>query len=141
MVCIEKHSFAAGDLLRAEQKVEGSQYGQLIADYIKEGEIVPMEITIGLLRNAIQDSLKEHASSSTVGWGHGHGRFLVDGFPRKLDQAFKFEETVCPAKMTLFLQCTEEVMLKRLLHRGETSGRTDDNVESIKKRFRTYAIH
>lgn len=40
--------------------------------------------------------------------------------------------------MVLFLQCTEEVMLKRLLHRGETSGRTDDNVESIKKRFRTF---
>lgn len=40
--------------------------------------------------------------------------------------------------MVLFLQCTEEVMLKRLLHRGETSGRTDDNAESIKKRFRTF---
>lgn len=39
----------------------------------------------------------------------------------------------------LFFSTTEEVMLERLLERGKTSGREDDNVESIKKRFRTYA--
>jgi UMP-CMP kinase len=38
----------------------------------------------------------------------------------------------------LFFTTTEEVMLARLLERGKTSGREDDNVESIKKRFRTY---
>ena len=38
----------------------------------------------------------------------------------------------------LHLVCSEEVMLERLLKRGETSGRSDDNIESIKKRFRTY---
>jgi UMP-CMP kinase len=42
--------------------------------------------------------------------------------------------------VVIFFQTTEEVMLKRLLKRGETSGREDDNVESIKKRFRmTYS--
>jgi len=43
---------------------------------------------------------------------------------------------VCLSRFVLFLSCSEEVMLKRLLHRGETSGRADDNVESIQKRFR-----
>lgn len=38
----------------------------------------------------------------------------------------------------LFLECSEETMLQRLLKRGETSGRTDDNLESIKKRFVTF---
>ena len=45
---------------------------------------------------------------------------------------------VCLASMVIFFQTTEEVMLGRLLKRGETSGREDDNVESIKKRFRMY---
>lgn len=43
-----------------------------------------------------------------------------------------------PSKFTLFFDCSEAVMEKRLLHRGETSGRSDDNIESIKKRFRTF---
>lgn len=60
------------------------------------------------------------------------------GFPRKLDQAHAFERTVVPSKFTLFFDCSEAVMEKRLLRRGETSGRADDNMESIKKRFRTF---
>lgn len=129
---------SAGDLLRAEQSRAGSQYGEMIAEHIKDGKIVPMEVTIALLRNAIEHTLKERESSETNGWGNGKGRFLIDGFPRKMDQAIKFEQTVFPAQAVLYLECTEEVMLQRLLHRGETSGRTDDNIESIKKRFRMY---
>ena len=60
------------------------------------------------------------------------------GFPRKMDQALKFEEVVCHSKFTLFFDCPEDVMQERLLNRGKTSGRADDNVESIKKRFRTF---
>jgi UMP-CMP kinase len=55
-----------------------------------------------------------------------------------MDQAIKFEETVCPSKFTLFFDCPEEVMQERLLNRGKTSGRSDDNAESIKKRFKTF---
>ncbi|WFD30665.1 UMP/CMP kinase [Malassezia sp. CBS 17886] len=128
----------AGDLLRSEQARPGSQFGVMIADCIREGKIVPMEVTISLLRNAIQEALDEFMHSTAHGWGSGRGRFLIDGFPRKLDQSFKFEETVCPSQFILFLRCSEEVMLRRLLHRGETSGRTDDNVDSIKKRFQTF---
>lgn len=102
----------------------------MIKDYIKEGTIVPMEVTVKLLENAMHAIL----SSSK----DGTGSFLIDGFPRKMDQAIFFEETVCPSKLVLFLDCPEEEMQKRLLKRGETSGRSDDNAESIKKRFRTF---
>jgi len=126
------HHLSAGDLLREEQDREGSQYGQLIKDYIKDGKIVPMEVTVKLLENAMRSQLSKASNSSAA------TRFLIDGFPRKMDQALFFEKTVCPSKFTLFLDCPEDVMEKRLLKRGETSGRTDDNAESIKKRFRTF---
>ena len=58
---------SAGDLLRAEQNREGSEFGQMIKDHIREGIIVPMEVTVQLLENAIQ------------GVNDGVGRFLVDG--------------------------------------------------------------
>ncbi|PWY77178.1 UMP-CMP kinase [Aspergillus sclerotioniger CBS 115572] len=125
---------SAGDLLRAEQIRTGSQYGDLIKTYIREGKIVPMEITVALLSNAMADALAAN-SNLTPGF---KPRFLIDGFPRKLDQAVFFEDTVCPSEMTLFLDCPEEVMEARLLKRGETSGRDDDNAESIRKRFRTF---
>ncbi|KAL6868461.1 UMP-CMP kinase [Trichoderma novae-zelandiae] len=121
---------SAGDLLREEQNRPGSQFGQLIKDYIKDGLIVPMEVTIKLLENAMTEALRQKGTTK--------GRFLIDGFPRKMDQAHKFEEAVCPAKLVLFFDCPEEVMEERLLERGKTSGRTDDNAESIRKRFRTF---
>jgi UMP-CMP kinase len=55
-----------------------------------------------------------------------------------MDQAIKFEEVVAVSKFTLFLECPEDVMLQRLLNRGKTSGRVDDNEEVIKKRFKTF---
>ena len=58
---------SAGDLLRAEQDREGSEFGQMIKEHIREGIIVPMEVTVQLLENAIQDS------------NGGEGRFLIDG--------------------------------------------------------------
>ena len=122
---------SAGDLLREEQDREGSQYGPMIRENIKEGIIVPMEVTVKLLENAIRTKLAETSDDGT-------GRFLVDGFPRKMDQAVFFEQSVCPSKLTLFLDCPEDVMQRRLLKRGETSGRSDDNAESIKKRFRVF---
>ncbi|MBW0509415.1 hypothetical protein O181_049130 [Austropuccinia psidii MF-1] len=119
--------FSAGDLLRAEQAREGSAYGHMIQEYIREGKIVPMEVTIKLLENAIRASVSV-----------GKSRFLVDGFPRKMDQAIKFDQDVCQSAFVLFLTCPEEALLERLIERGKTSGREDDNVESIKKRFRTF---
>jgi len=119
---------SAGDLLREEQDREGSEFGELIKMYIREGKIVPMEVTVALLENAMKDAITNK----------GKSKFLIDGFPRKLDQAHKFEDEVCQSRFTLFFDCSEEVMLERLLKRGQTSGRIDDNIESIKKRFQTF---
>ncbi|OAA33783.1 uridylate kinase [Moelleriella libera RCEF 2490] len=143
---------SAGDLLRAEQDRPGSQFGDLIRDHIKNGLIVPMEVTIKLLENAMRESLDNNkkqqqsnneknspvATTSAGAGSAGGGRFLIDGFPRKLDQAHKFEESVCAARMVLFFDCPEAVMEERLLERGKTSGRADDNADSIRKRFRTF---
>ncbi|KAJ1568099.1 bifunctional uridylate/adenylate kinase [Nowakowskiella sp. JEL0078] len=115
---------SAGDLLREERKRPNSPVGELINTYIKEGQIVPMEITIALLHKAMKNSRSK--------------RFLIDGFPRALDQGLKFEREVCKSKYVLYFECPEEEMLKRLLKRGETSGRVDDNIESIRKRFVTF---
>ncbi|KAI9024360.1 adenylate kinase-domain-containing protein [Phycomyces nitens] len=119
---------SAGDLLREEQKRPGSKYGELINHYIREGLIVPMEVTIALLQQAMTEAIAANKGT----------RFLIDGFPRKMDQAIKFEEVVVPSKMVLYFECPEEVMLKRLMKRGESSGRVDDNIESIQKRFRVF---
>jgi len=132
---VERYGFthlSAGDLLRAEQNRPGSQFGQLIKDCIKDGAIVPMEVTVQLLENAMAEKMAEKGNDNK------EGRFLIDGFPRKMDQALKFEETVCRARLVLFYDCPEDEMQKRLLERGKTSGRADDNAESIKKRFRTF---
>lgn len=127
---VSKYGFvhlSAGDLLRAEQAREGSEFGELIAKYIKEGLIVPQEVTLKLLENAIK---AEYAQGKTL--------FLVDGFPRKMDQALSFEEQIATSAVTIFFECPESVMLERILQRGKSSGRTDDNVESLKKRFKTF---
>lgn len=122
-----KH-LSAGDLLRAEQERPGSQFGEMIKDYIRNGKIVPMEVTVQLLENAMGEAMRSEGKHS----------FLIDGFPRKMDQAVKFEEAVARSKFTLFFDCPEEEMERRLLDRGKTSGRSDDNKESIRKRFRTF---
>ncbi|KAI0236213.1 bifunctional uridylate/adenylate kinase [Massospora cicadina] len=115
---------SAGDLLRAEMARAGSEFGELISTYIKEGKIVPKEVTLKLIQEAMARS-----PGSMV---------LLDGFPRKMDQALEFEHAVAPCKAVLYFTCTEEAMLERLLKRGETSGRSDDNEESIVKRFQTF---
>jgi len=133
---VKNYSFvhlSAGDLLRAEQIREGSQYGAMIKEFITEGKIVPMEVTVALLSNAMAESLSTNPPPPGT-----KARFLIDGFPRKLDQAVFFEKTVCPSELVLFLDCPEDVMESRLLKRGETSGRDDDNAASIRKRFRTF---
>jgi len=131
---------SAGNLLRAKQNRPGSKNGELSSNCIKNGETVPMEVTIKLLEEAI---VTAHAAIKTPrpsaqGWGDGRGRFLVDGFPRNMDQAIAFDEHICLSAFVLFLSCTEEVMLERLLRRAKTSGRADDNEETIKKRFKTF---
>ena len=67
--------------------------------------------------------------------------FLIDGFPRNQENLEGWNEQMgekSNLKFVLFFDCTEEVCVSRLLERGKTSGRSDDNADSIKKRFQTY---
>jgi len=122
---------SAGDLLRGEVK-SGSANGQMIAELIKQGKIVPAEVTVGLLKAAIFKHFNETHQT----------RFLVDGFPRNddNDRCWKAEmpADIVNTRFVLFMDCSEEVMLQRLMKRSETSGRIDDNIESIRKRFVTF---
>lgn len=54
---------------------------------------MPMEVTVKLLENAMNAAMQEKRSGE--GWSGGYGRFLIDGFPRKMDQALKFDSEVC----------------------------------------------
>ena len=66
--------FVTGDLLRAERKAPGSEYGELIEHHITNGTIVPVAITCSLLQRAMKES--------------GKSNFLIDGFPRNKVRAF-----------------------------------------------------
>ncbi|KAI0735658.1 UMP-CMP kinase [Earliella scabrosa] len=117
-----------------------TQCANLVKDFgfchLSGVSIVAMEVAVKLLENAMRAALAENREGD--GWQDGKGHFLIDGFPRKMGQALKFDQDVCLSSMVLFFTTTEEEMLKRLLERGKTSGREDDNEESIKKRFRVY---
>jgi UMP-CMP kinase len=113
---------SAGDLLRAHMK-SGTKDGNMVAQMIKDGKIVPSSVTVKLLLSAMEKS--------------GSERFLIDGFPRNKENRDAWVEVAgYDCEFVLMYDCTEEVMLERLLGRNE--GRTDDNVESIKKRFVTF---
>ena len=94
---------SAGDLLRAARE-SGSELADMINTYIKEGRIVPAEITVGLLKTAMEQS--------------GKKKFLVDGFPRDMSNLESWEasmSSVTTVQFLLFLDCSEETMLARLL--------------------------
>jgi UMP-CMP kinase len=95
----------AGDLLR-EERQSGSALAEMINTYIKEGLIVPAEVTVGLLRSAMEKS--------------GANKFLVDGFPRDMDNLACWQKdmaALASVKFLLFLDCPQDIMLGRLLER------------------------
>lgn len=119
---------SAGDLLREERNKEGSQFGELIEQTIRDGRIVPVEITCSLIEMAMKKS--------------GSNKFLIDGFPRNQDNLDGWNRQMASnvnLLFVLFFDCPQEVCVNRCLQRGAAgSGRSDDNLESLKKRFDTY---
>ena len=96
---------------------------------ICSGKLVPLEEVLTLLRNAM-----EARNSTSKG-------FLIDGYPREVDQAIQFEKNVCKCAFLFFFDVNDKVMVERLLERGKKSGRVDDNEETIKKRLDTFHTH
>lgn len=113
-----------------------SENAALINDFITKGQIVPVKITVTLIKNAMVER----------GWEVGCGltkkcKYLVDGFPRNADNVKGWEETIgdeASVRGVVYIKCSEETMTQRILKRSESSGRSDDNLEVIKKRFDTY---
>ena len=122
---------SAGDLLRAERQ-KGGELGDLINARIAAGLLVPSEVTCKLIENAMHEIYDSE----------GITKFLIDGFPRSVGNADAWNATMAPpianiAKVLSF-ECPEEVLTGRLLARATTSGRTDDNLAVIRKRFQTF---
>lgn len=116
--------FSSGDLLRAEV-ASGSDKGKELSAIMKKGELVPLEVVLALI--------KENMIKSKDAKG-----FLIDGYPREVDQGIKFENTIAPCTFVLHVDVSQELMTQRLLKRAKTSGRADDNAETIKKRLKTF---
>ena len=121
---------STGDLFRSELKQE-TPLGLEAKKYMDKGELVPDEVTIGMLSN----KLDEYA-------GKVDG-FIFDGFPRTqpqaeaLDKLLDLKET--SISLVLALEVPEEEIVNRIKERGKTSGRADDLDDNIiKNRFRVY---
>jgi len=119
-----KH-LSAGDLLRAERNAGGPN-AALINSYISDGKIVPIHITVNLIKDAME----------AAGWEKEV--FLIDGFPRSEDNLQGWN-AVMDGKIefcgVIYFEADEKIMTERIMHRALTSGRVDDNPESLKKRF------
>lgn len=101
----------------------------MINQYIVEGKIVPVEITCQLLKRGMEKQ----------GWAEK--RFLIDGFPRNQDNYEGWQRAMCEivdVPFILFMDADEDTMINRIMERSKTSGRNDDNIDSLRKRFETF---
>lgn len=129
---VEKYNLkhlSTGDLLRKEIN-EKTELGIVAETYISKGNLVPDSMIIDILTKAID---AEDANSPGI---------ILDGFPRTVAQAEALEVMLNQRNREttalLSLQVENRELISRLLKRGETSGRSDDNLETIKKRLQVY---
>ncbi|MGN6401679.1 MAG: adenylate kinase [Flavisolibacter sp.] len=120
---------STGNLLRQEI-ADKTPLGMEAKNFMDKGQLVPDEVVIGM----IDSSLEKHADARG---------FLFDGFPRTIAQAEALDKLLSLKKTgickVLALEVTEDELVKRLVKRGETSGRSDDtNEEVIRRRFSVY---
>lgn len=120
---------STGDLFRYEMG-NNTPLGLKAKSYTEKGELVPDEVTIGMLRNKVE----AHPEANG---------FIFDGFPRTIPQAEALDALLqsmdTSIALLIALQVNEEEIVQRLLLRGQSSGRADDSDESvIRKRFSVY---
>jgi adenylate kinase len=119
---------STGDILRQEI-AEGTDLGKTARQFIDRGELVPDDIIIGMLEHKLI-TLK------------GCKGVIFDGFPRTVEQARALKEMLDRRgehiAVMLNLEVEKQELIDRLLKRGETSGRSDDNLETIEKRIKVY---
>lgn len=129
---VEKYGLthiSTGDLIRATVAA-GGELGEKLNGFISQGQLVPDAIIIEMLEKHI-DSLP----ADTKG-------IIFDGFPRTLPQAEELERLMTakgqPIVALIDIIVEREELIRRLLFRGQTSGRSDDNLETIEKRLVVY---
>ena len=120
---------STGDVFRYNIKNQ-TTLGVLAKSFIDKGELVPDELT----NNMVKDFLERNANENG---------FIFDGYPRTIAQGENLEKVLSEmgtsVTMMLALEVEEDELVKRLLERGKTSGRVDDqNEDTIRNRFRVY---
>jgi adenylate kinase len=121
---VEKYQIlhiSTGDLFRSEMKNE-TELGLRAKSYISSGELVPDEVTIGMLKNKVEENPDVQG-------------YIFDGFPRTIQQAKALNDLLQSLGKKIdgliSLDVDDDEIVKRILLRGQTSGRSDDNDESI----------
>lgn len=120
---------STGDIFRFNMKND-TDLGKLAKSYINEGELVPDEVTIKML----EDEVSKNPDSKG---------FLFDGFPRTIAQADALDAFLQTKGWnitgTVALEADDDILVARLLERGKTSGRADDqDEEKIRNRYQEY---
>ncbi len=120
---------STGEVLRA-QIAQGTKLGKTADSYISKGLLIPDELMIDILAELL-DSHEETQKG-----------VIFDGFPRTIEQAkalkMMLNERGSQVDVVLGLEVEENELIDRLLKRGEKSGRSDDNLETIQKRLDIY---
>ena len=120
---------STGDIFRFNMKND-TELGKLAKSYIDNGDLVPDEVTI----NMLQDEVEKNPQAKG---------FLFDGFPRTIAQAEALDKFLEGKNQeitaTVALEANDEILVQRLLERGKTSGRPDDqDEEKIRNRYQEY---
>ncbi|KAK0515688.1 hypothetical protein JMJ35_001722 [Cladonia borealis] len=118
---------SVGELLRAKSKKALLENGTDIEGRMREGLLAPVEI----VHETLQSFLDEEV-------GKGKSVFLVDGFPRSLEQVRYFETHGFKIKAAVYFHASEAVLCERVRKRSETSDRVDDKLEIFKKRYKEF---
>ena len=123
------YHISTGDLFRFNISNKTS-LGNLAKTYTDNGDLVPDEVTIEMLKECVESNFKSEG-------------FIFDGFPRTISQAKVLDEFLGEKSLSISamisLEVDEEILIKRLIDRGKISGRIDDMNESkIRNRFREY---
>ena len=129
---IEKYNLthlSTGDVFRYNMKND-TELGVLAKSFIDKGELVPDEVTNNMVKDFVARNMNENG-------------FIFDGYPRTIAQGGALNDTLSEldqeVSMMIALEVDEDELVKRLLERGKTSGRVDDqNEDTIRNRFRVY---
>jgi adenylate kinase len=121
---------ATGDIFRAHV-AEGTELGRTAQEYMDRGDLVPDDVVIAM----VMERLAERDC---------HGGFVLDGFPRTVNQAEALDRRLVklgtPLEAALSFEVTEEELLRRLAGRAAAQGRTDDAEQTIRHRLEVFAI-